>query len=281
MSNSRPSAPNRGFLAFASLIIVLTAGLASIAWPAVLLSVKASSQSLSRAGDQAVGSEAELDYELAYLLDNHNATASWRVADAQLRAGDYRSALSTLRFAGHNREAERVRLAVMLENGRSNQAVQSAERLDNGLATEEDVILAALAYGIGDRSAKLEAVHTRLTSAEALQSLRKIIASKVTLSDELRARGLPISSRAMLAAAPVSIPRNSRLIPVIIAGRDLTALSDGELTQVTRLQREILTINPADIPVRRSYVATLKAQKNLALAATEQGLVNKLESGKP
>lgn len=281
MSNSRPSAPNRGFLAFASLIIVLTAGLAYIAWPAVLSSVRASSLELSRAGDQAVGSEAELDYELAYLLDDHNAVASWHVAGAQLKAGNYRTAFSSIRFAGSSREAERVRLAVMLENGRYDQAVQSADRLAGGAAPEEDMVLASLAYGVGERSAKLTEAQTRLTSPQALQSLRKVIAGNVPLSDELRARGLPVSSRAILTAAPVSIPRNSRLIPIITNGRDLMALSAAELTLVTRLQSEILTIDPADISVRRSYVAALKAQKNLALATSEQDLVNKLESGKP
>lgn len=281
MSNSRPSAPNRGFLAFASLIIVLTAGLAYIAWPAVLSSVRASSLELSRAGDQAVGSEAELDYELAYLLDDHNAVASWHVAGAQLKAGNYRTAFSSIRFAGSSREAERVRLAVMLENGRYDQAVQSADRLAGGAAPEEDMVLASLAYGVGERSAKLTESQTRLTSPQALQSLRKVIAGNVPLSDELRARGLPVSSRAILTAAPVSIPRNSRLIPIITNGRDLMALSAAELTLVTRLQSEILTIDPADISVRRSYVAALKAQKNLALATNEQDLVNKLESGKP
>ncbi len=276
MSSLQPSAPNRKFLALASLIIVLTAGLAASAWPAVSAYCREQSASLSAAGKRAGGDEAQMDFRLAYLLDSHNQAAATAVADEQLTAGRPQAALATLIGAGEGREADRVRLKVALEAGNTPLAVTAADRLSGAGYTQTDAVLAALAYGVAGKRERIEDLKASVSSPQALQRVLRAGGSKVTLALELRATGLQISSRGVLEGAEVSVPRNLLLASLIGAdGRT------DDLPTLAKLYQEAITLDPSSIAARSGLIAVLRAQKDTAGVDAQQVLLGRLQNGRP
>ena len=284
MSNSQPSAQNRRFLALASLIIVLTAGLAASSWPAVLAYGRGQSARLSAAGDTATGDQARLNYRLAYMLNPNNQAAAISVAAGQQAAGEPQAALKTLNGvgasamlrAGESRGADRVRIKAALEVGKTAAALVAANRLAAPGATDDDLVLSALAFGVAGDSARINALTARVTAPQALQSILKAKASKLTLAVALHATGLPLSSRRILEASEASVPRNLLLASLIKANGLVT-----DLPTLTKLYRGALQIDPTNTLARSELIANLRTQKDNSAADTQQKQLDRLNSGKP
>lgn len=281
MSNSQPSVQNRRFLAAASLIIVLTAGLAASAWPAVLSYGREQSARLVTAGHRAAGDEARLYARLAYVLDPGNPAAALSEATAKLAVGEPAAALRTLDRARQfdaslNQAANHVRLKAALESGDIGLAVLTADRILDGRDSRLGLVLAALAYGVAGKPERIEALKARVTSPEVLQSVLRAGGSKLTLAVELRATGLPVSSRIILEQAEVSVPRNL-LLASLIKGEG----RDSDLPKLAKLYREAITIDPSGTAARAGLIGVLRAQKDDSAADTQQKLLNRLQAGRP
>ena len=185
MSNSQPSVQNRRFLAAASLIIVLTAGLAAYSWPAVLAYGREQSARLVTAGHRTAGDEARLYARLAYVLDPGNPPAALSEATAKLAAGEPAAALSTLDRArpfdaSLNQAANHVRLKAALETGDTGLAVLTADRILKGRDSRLGLVLSALAYGVAGKPERIEVLKARVTAPETLQAILRAGGSKVT-----------------------------------------------------------------------------------------------------
>ena len=276
MSKSQPSVQNRKFLALASLIIVLSAGLAASAWPAVLSYGRDQSTKLSMAGTRTDREESRLNFQLAYLLNPGNQVAALSVAATQQEAGEQGRALKTLKNAGQNRGVDRVKAKAALETGDIKTAVAAAERLAEQGAPDNDLILASLAYGVAGKPERIEPLKARVTSPEALQGVLRAGGSKLTLAVGLRATGLLISSRGILEQAEVSVPRNLLLATLI--------KTDGraaDLPQLAKLYREEIALDPSGTAARDNLIGVLRAQKDDVAAGLEQKLLDRLKAGRP
>jgi len=276
MSKSQPSVQNRKFLALASLIIVLSAGLAASAWPAVLSYGRDQSERLGKEGAKAVGDQSRLDYRMAYLLNPGNQAAAISVAESQQAAGEWKVALKTLKNAGQSRGADRVRVKAALETGDYNLAQVNADRLSASDATDGDMALAALAYGVAGKPERIEPLKARVTYPEALQAVLRAAGSKLTLAVQLRATGLLVSSRGILEQAEVSVPRNLLLASLIKADERAT-----DLPRLAKIYREAIALDPANTVARAGLVGVLRAQKDDAAAGLEQKLLDRLQAGRP
>jgi hypothetical protein len=276
MSNSQPSVQNRKFLVLASLIIMLSAGLAASAWPAVLSFGRTQSSNMAVAGKRATGDEARLDYRLAYILDPSNQAAAVSVATSQQTAGKPDEALKILENAGQGREADRVRIKAALETGNVALTEATANRLSAAGAADDDLVLAALAYDTVGKPERIDALKARITAPQALQDILRANGSKVTLAIALRATGLPISSRRILETVEASVPRNLLLASLIKANEQTT-----DLPVLAKLYREAISLDPTSTVARGELIAVLREQKDDSAADTEQALLDRLKSGRP
>ena len=276
MSNSQPSTSNKPFLAVASLVIVLSASLLASAWPAVSRFSADESARLSRAGEQATGNEARLDYRLAYWLDRTNQAAATDVAAVQLTQGDVRGALAALKTAGQGTAASRMRIKTALEAGQASVAASAADRLMQYGHDDQDVVLAAMAYGVAGQPERIGRLKTLVASPGALQAVLEAESGNVALAQQLRSTGLVESSSGILAKSKVSVPRNMMLAELIQArGRK------ADLAQLQALYEQAVSIDPTFIDARTKLIAVLRAQVLTADADTQQKLLDDITNGRP
>jgi hypothetical protein len=268
--------PEPAFAALAAGTIVAGAMSLASLWPVTLQAARDQSAALVVAGDKAKGPEAANDYLLATYLDPANHQAHIRLARTQIAAGQADLALKTLERAGQGSEVEQLKVRTLIEIGRPGDAADEAVRLTEPGRTEDDIVLASLAYGLAGRTADAQALSTRVTSPEALQRIARAQASLITLAAELYATGLQNSSSALLEKLPVSYERN-----YLLARIHYGLYTKASLARAAELLRVSIGINPASLESRDLLAKVLRAQGDANGAVEQDAAAAKLRSGRP
>ncbi len=193
MSNWQPSSIK--FWSVTVLVLLAAAGSLAALWPLALTAARSESASLVGEGDHAAGTEATNDYLLATRLDATNHLAFARLAGAQIAAGQPDAALASLSHAGQGSAVEELKVRTLVELGRNTSAADEASQLTQSGRSDDDVVLAALAYAAAGRTADASALVHRVSSPEAAQRVGRAAASQLTLAAELYAAGLLRSQR--------------------------------------------------------------------------------------
>jgi thioredoxin-like negative regulator of GroEL len=245
-------------------------------WPVTLQAARDRSAHLVTAGDKAKGPEAANDYLLATYLDPANHTAHIRLARTQIAAGQADLALVTLERAGQGSEVEQLKVRTLIEIGRPTDASNEASRLIEPGRTEDDIVLAALAFGLAGRTADAQGLSARVTSPEAAGRIVRALAAPITLAAELYATGLQNSSSALLQKLPVSYERN-----YLLARINYGLYTKASLAKAAELLQVSVELNPASLEARELLAKVYRAQGEENAAIEQDAASGKLRSGRP
>jgi thioredoxin-like negative regulator of GroEL len=273
MSHSQPSSTK--FWIYAAVILLAGGGGLAALWPSIVRASHAESAQLVREAQQASGGEAETDYQLATWLDHGNTEAYAGLARAQVASGHAEAALDSLARAGEGSDVEQLKVRILLELGRTNEAANEATQLVAPGRSDADLLLAAMAYASAGRAVD-ESITSRLSSPEALQHARRADASAITLAAELYASGLLRSSSAILTKLPASYERN-----VLLARIGYDRHTPADLAKAVDLLTAAVTYNPVSLEARQLLANIYHDQNNPEAATRQEALIAKLRSAQP
>lgn len=274
MSNFQPSSIK--FAAFATATILLTAGSLAALWPLALVTARQESAALVGEGSRADAGEAATDFLLATWLDRHNTAAYTALARTQIAAGQPDAALASLTHAGQGSEVEQLRVRTLVELGRTDAAADTATSLTTPGRSQDDLLLAVLAYENAGRHADTPALLSRLTSPEASRAAARAQTGQLGLATELYATGLLRSSSAILAKTPTSYERNLLLARIRYAQHTRPALAEA-----TDYLTAANALNPANTEARTLLAKVYRELGNIHDAQVQTALIAKLQSGRP
>jgi hypothetical protein len=272
----RPNANSAAFLSFTGLLIVATASGVAYGLPKLHELARRQSIQLSQAAIVAGPTEAETDFHLAAWLDHANEAASLGLARTQIASGQPEAALHTLSRAGQGSEATTLRLRTQLELGHNLAAAQSAASVDIPSASEDTILLVALAYAQAGQSSSIQSLNASLSSPGALQRLARIETGQLPLAEELYVSGLPRSSSTLLKNLPTSFERNIVLAHIAIDSHTAT-----ELLPATDYLIEAVALNPASITGHQLLSRVYTDRGLTTEAAAQAALASKLQNGRP
>jgi thioredoxin-like negative regulator of GroEL len=272
---NKPSPTTVKFWALAALILLASAaGLAAL-WPHLIQAAHDQSAKLVREGMQASGGEAEADFQLATWLNPGNHEAYIGLARTQILGGQAEDAIASLAQAGEGSEVEQLKVRTLLELGRNNEAANEATKLSAPGRSQDDLMLAVLAYAAAGRTAD-ESTTARLSSPEALQRVQRANAGALTLAAELYASGLLRSSSALLTRLPTSYERN-----LLLARINYDRHTKTDLAAAGNLLTGAIALNPASIEARQLLANVYRDQNRLTDAQKQDAFIAKLRNGQP
>jgi tetratricopeptide (TPR) repeat protein len=195
-------------------------------------------------------------------------------ARVYLAQGRSAEAMELLARVGENQDGLRLRMQILTELAKYDQAKPIADKLLLH-GNEADILLAASVYKLGNHTTELAALDSRLTSVEALQALSRLKAGNLSLAFELRALGLPVTSSTLLVKLPDSTPRNLALGGILLQKGDKASL-----VQAAAYLEMGIKLDPANIELRSKYGEVLRAEKMNNEADVQDKLVLRLRQGK-
>jgi hypothetical protein len=261
--------------------MLLTAGLLASTWPSVVTLAHHRADQLVTAGKQASGSEAELDFTLAQVLDPGNQLAADVVAEAWLNQGQPAKAVPVLDRAKADRAGEsaataRLYVRALLETDQVPAALAHADVLVRRATTQADVQLAALAYGVGEQPERFAALKGRLDASEAAQRTAAAQSDKLALAQALYATGLLDSSQRVLLRQADSVPRD------LLLGRLYSRPAPaGDPAQARDFYAAAAKLDPTNREARQGLITALAATGDHDGAAKQTALQHQLELGQP
>lgn len=270
------STPGAKFAAFAAVTVLASAGALAALWPVTLAAAHQESAELVGEASYANPGEAATDYLLATWLDHHNTAAYAGLARTQIATGRPDAALASLSHAGQGSEVEQLRVRTLIELGRPDAAADAAATLTASNRSQDDLLLAVLAYDNAGRPDNATALIPRLTSPEAAQAAARAQAGPLGLAAELSATGLLRSSSAILVKTPTSYDRNLQLARIRYAQH-----TKATLAEATDYLISANALNPANINARQLLAKIYRELGNTHDAQVQAALIAKLQSGRP
>jgi tetratricopeptide (TPR) repeat protein len=266
---------NRKFYAYTAFTLAGSAFVAAgFVLPHAISYAKSESVRYTVAALNEKGSEAAINYRLAYALDSSNQSAAIGLARIYLANGQSTEAMKLLDRVGDNADGLKLRVQTLTELGQYENAKGYADKLARS-KSEGDILLAGAVYALGNYNEQLAALDGRLSSIEALEGLSRLRAGDLPRALELRSLGLPVSSSALMVKLPPSVPRNLAL------GQYLLAKGDQDSLAKAQDYLEIgIKLDPANIELRQTYAAVLSTQKQIDAASVQDKLVLRLKQGK-
>ncbi|HEY2004303.1 MAG TPA: tetratricopeptide repeat protein [Candidatus Saccharimonadia bacterium] len=274
MSNSQPSSTKFSVFAVVA-ILASSAGLATL-WPLTLAAAHHESAALVGEASSAPAGEAATDYLLATWLDRHNTAAYTNLARTQITAGQPEAALASLQHAGRGSEVDELRVRTLLELGRTSDAAAAAIPLTTPGCSQDDLLLASLAYDVAGRTADATALMPRLTSPEVAQAATRAQSANLALAAELYATGLLRSSSAILVKSPTSYERDLLLGHIRYSQHTRAAL-----TEAVDYLATANALNPTNLEARTLLAKIYSELGNLAASQAQTALIIKLQSNRP
>jgi len=271
-----PRGSNLKFFVWSGSVLIASAASLASLWPASLAAARQQSASLVQQAAKVSGGEAAVDYRLAIWLDRNNPSAYLGLAQLKIAAGQPGQALALLSRAGEGIAASRLRVRTLIELGRYQEAATAASSLTISGASDDDVVLASLAYALASRPADITALISRVTAPEALQRVLRAQAGYVPLAVELYATGLVQSSSRLLTNLPTSYERNLLLGRIHFARH-----TSADLSQAADFTSSAAALNPSSLEAHQLLAAIYRAQGNLTAASEQDTLVVKLQGGRP
>jgi thioredoxin-like negative regulator of GroEL len=272
------SSSNNSNIKFYAYSVITLAGSAFMAAgfvvPQALGYAKSESTRYAVAALNEQGSEAAIDYRLAYALDHSNEAAAVGLSRVYLASSQSREAMQLLGRIGDNADGLRLRLQTLIELGMYAEAKSTADKLAAG-KNEGDIVLVAAVYALGGYKSELALLDGRLSSVEALQALSRLNAGQLPEALELQALGLPVSSSTLLMKLAPSTPRSLALGQILLAKGDKDSLA-----QASDYLSAGIKLDPSDIELRATYADVLRAQKQLEAALAQDKLVLRLKQGR-
>jgi len=311
MSRSKQSKTKSSHLRILLVSAILTAELAAFVG---ISATERSSQLVVTAGQKAAGSDfrsAELDYKLALTLTPWDTRPIHQLADLYVRldrpddaiamlrrlpsseagiqiallerqSGQLDQAATTLNGLIARRSTGELLVAlseVRLEQGRVNDATSDAEQAYK-LASGDSAAQIQLGYclAVGGNADKLADLIVSVTAPEALKTLKAAQLGKSPLARELYASGLLRSARTVLKTQPDPSSYSLRMLGSIelsLARNQGSYLSDAQndLESVT-------TADPANLEGHQLLLQVYQKQGNVAAAAKQADLIERIKSGK-
>jgi tetratricopeptide (TPR) repeat protein len=190
----------------------------------------------------------ELYLKIAVKLDAHNGAATTGLSRVELRSAIERGA-----------GAAEINAA--------------ADDLLTHSTSDDDRLLAGLAYIVAGNSSQTSATKGALNHSQALQRLQAADSGTLPLSLELAATGLQNSAERLLQKQPDSFPRDVALGDIYFARNDLG--------QAVKFYSLATKQNPADIASRERLAASLAKLGRSSEAAAQNQLITKLKDGRP
>ena len=272
MHNSRSNSKFYAYTVFTLAGCAFVA--AGFVLPQAIVYAKSESARYTVAALNEQGTEAAIDYRLAYALDNSNEAAAVGMARIYLANSQSTEAMKLLSRIGDNPDGLRLRLQTLTELGRYSDAKATADKLV-ARKHEGDIVLAAAVYNLGGYTSQLASLDGRVSSVEALQALSRLNAGQLPEALELQALGLPVSSSNLLKKLPPSTTRSLVLGKILLAKGDTESLSFASdyLTAGIKL-------DPANIEIRTTYAKVLRAQKKVIDAYAQDKFILRLRQGK-
>ena len=267
---------NAKFAIFATATVLAAAGTLAALWPLALTAARHESANLVGEGNQAHAGEAATDYLLATWLDRHNTAAYAGLARTQIAAGQPDAALTSLTHAGEGSEVEQLRVRTLIELGRASDAAAAGGALTTPGRSQNDLLLAVLAYENAGRHTDTTALIPRLTSPDTAEGAARAQAGPLGLATELYATGLLRSSSAILTKAPTSYQRNLLLARIRYAQHTKSALTDAADYLATAN-----ALNPANTEARLLLTKVYRELGNTHDAQVQTALIAKLQAGRP
>jgi len=274
MSNLQPSDTKFGAIAIVAILASAT-GLAAL-WPLAVAVAHRESAALVGEANSAPAGEAATDYLLATRLDHHNTAAYANLARTQIAAGQPEAALASLQHAGQGSVVDELRVRTLLELGRSTDAAIAATPLTAPDRSQDDLLLAALAYDAAARPTDAAALMPRLTSPEAAEAATRAQSSDIGLAAELYATGLLHSSSAILVKTPTSYERNLLLGHICYSEHTRAAL-----TEAVDYLTTANALNPANLEARTLLAKVYWELGNVTASQAQTALITKLQSNRP
>jgi len=270
----RPSPSTIKFSLLSGAVLLGTSASLASLWAYATNAARQQAAQLVQEGNTANGAEAQVDYQLATWLDPRNQPAYAGLARLQIATGQTDEALDSLAKAGEGSEVEQLKVRTLMELGRTNQAADEASKLTTPGHSDDDLILASLAYALAGRTID-DALIGRLSSPEAVQRVQKVKVSQLHLANELFATGLLKSSSALLVKMPDSFQRNLQLARIGFARHEPETLIQAE----NLLNRAILQ-NPTNLVARHLLSNVYRAQNKSIEAQAQEAFIAKVQSGR-
>lgn len=265
------------FLSFTAILVAATAGTCALIWPfAVTAAHRQSSKLVTLAATSTSPREAQINYQLALILDPANTATRLRLAETQIDLSQPEPALSTLANAGEGIEATRLRVRALIETGSTREAAKQAAALLRPGQNDADVVLIGLAYALDGRASDIADLKPLVTSPEASGALSRAAAGNLPLATTLFASRLPESSKRLLLNEPPSFEREL-LLGRIYYNRH----TQEDLALATKHLEAAVKLNPANFSAHQ-LLATLYTEQNRLIESTQQAnLSEKLRKGRP
>jgi hypothetical protein len=274
MGKMRPAVV--GFWIMSVAAIAISVASIVVLWPTLLSSAHSESASLISEANKSRGGEAQSDYQLATWLNPDYNVAYADLASAELVDGQPGQALINLTKAGTSIKTTSTKVQALMEVGDNNDAAQAASALTFASATDQDLVLASLAYSSDDQESRVSTLLPRISSPEALHAAKRAQAGKLPLAAQLYAAGLLNSSKQLLINLPASYERNLTLSQI-----DYDNPTRSNLAKAEELLLNAIALNPASTQSRQLLVKIYRAENKTTLADMQIALINKLQSGRP
>jgi hypothetical protein len=282
MSKQQPSKPSSlKFWVAASLLVIANATLAASFWPFVVKAAHNRADQLVIEAQQRQGSEAQLDFKIAQMLDPANQRAAATVAASLLAQEQPERALVVLNEAirhgaGEAPAMRSVAVQALLETGSIDSAVAQADALAPVATTPDQLLAVALAYAVGEKADQLATYTARLSASEPARRVITLASSKLALAQELYNLGLLKASQHILDQQPASLPRQ-----LLLGSLHEHYGTSGDLTQARTAYTDAIALDPASHEARQGLIRVLQAQHDDQAVAEQTRLLQRLEDGRP